>query len=335
MAGFGGAIKLTGEREYRTAVSEITRSVKELSAQMAAQVAAFNASGQSEKDAEESTAELSETLEEQKKALAAQTAALKNDEKALEDANNKHKDLEKQLKSETDKLEDIGKTLGTTSNEYKAQEKVVSALAKEEAAAAKDVDRLDKSVSKSRVTVLQTEQACSNTEKAIKDVGKAAEDSGKKADKGSQGFTVFKGVLANLATDAIEAGINGLKRLGQTALNIGKQALESYANYEQLKGGVETLFGEDAAQTVIDNANKAFKTAGLSANDYLDTVTSFSAALLKSLGGDTEKAAQVADKAITDMADNANKMGTSIDSIQNAYAGFAKGNFTIDLMSVA
>ena len=132
---------------------------------------------------------------------------------------------------------------------------------------------------------------------------------------------------------------------------IGVKALEAYADYEQLTGGVATLFGAqdmsleqyaksvgkstDAAKAqydkllaaqsaVLGNASKAFKTAGLSQNAYMETVTSFSAALIASLKGDTEKAARVADTAITDMADNANKMGSSMESIQNAYQGFAK-----------
>lgn len=107
-----------------------------------------------------------------------------------------------------------------------------------------------------------------------------------------------------------------------------KSAFNLYGEYEQLAGGVETLFG-DAASVVMANSEKAFKTAQISANEYMSTITSFSASLLQSLGGDTQKAAEVADRAVVDMADNANKMGTSMESIQNAYQGFAKQNFTM------
>ena len=107
-----------------------------------------------------------------------------------------------------------------------------------------------------------------------------------------------------------------------------KNALDSYANLEQNIGGIETLF-KDSSQKVIDSAKNAYKTAGLSANAYMETVTSFSASLLQSLGNDTEKAAAYADRAITDMSDNANKMGTSMEMIQNAYQGFAKQNYTM------
>lgn len=115
---------------------------------------------------------------------------------------------------------------------------------------------------------------------------------------------------------------------GAGAIAIGKMAVSAYANYEQLIGGVETLF-KGSASTVEGYANSAYKTAGMSANDYMETVTSFSASLLQSLGGDTAAAAKSADMAITDMSDNANKMGTSMDRIQDAYQGFAKQNYTM------
>lgn len=109
---------------------------------------------------------------------------------------------------------------------------------------------------------------------------------------------------------------------------LAKSALDSKASLEQNLGGVETLFKENA-QTVIDNANKAYKTAGMSANAYMESVTSFSASLLQSVAGDTAKAADIADMAMVDMSDNANKMGTSMELIQNAYQGFAKQNYTM------
>lgn len=119
--------------------------------------------------------------------------------------------------------------------------------------------------------------------------------------------------------------------VGAAATAVGglvTKSVQAYADFEQLTGGVETLF-KDSAPTVQKYANNAYKTAGLSANEYMETVTSFSASLLQSVGGDTEKAASYADMAITDMSDNANKMGTDMESIQNAYQGFAKQNYTM------
>lgn len=107
---------------------------------------------------------------------------------------------------------------------------------------------------------------------------------------------------------------------GAAAVELRKQAVSAYADYEQLVGGVDTLF-KDASSTVQETADNAFKTAGMSANKYMETVTGFAAALISSLGGDTKKAAGVADQAVTDMSDNANKMGTNIESFQNAYQG--------------
>ena len=126
---------------------------------------------------------------------------------------------------------------------------------------------------------------------------------------------------AKIGTAAVGAAAAGITALTTAAVN-------NYAEYEQLVGGVETLFGK-SADTVMKYAESAYKTAGLSANEYMATVTSFSASLLQSLGGDTEKAADYANRALTDMSDNANKMGTSMEMIQNAYQGFAKQNYTM------
>lgn len=157
------------------------------------------------------------------------------------------------------------------------------------------------------------------------------------------------GTMGKVATAAVAAGATA-------AAALTKAAVSSYADYEQLVGGVETLFGAggqslgeyaksvgktvdeavfeytklmEAQNTVLANADEAYKTAGMSANEYMETVTSFSASLLQSLDGDTAAAAEKADQAIIDMADNANKMGSSMESIQNAYQGFAKQNYTM------
>jgi len=146
------------------------------------------------------------------------------------------------------------------------------------------------------------------------DTGGLQSGMGKVASVAQQALGVFTGQMMTRAVDALA--------------NLGKSALDSVGQLEQNVGGVETLFG-DAADAVIASADRAYQTAGMSANDYMSTVTSFSASLLQSLGGNTEEAAKVADMAIIDMADNANKMGTSMDRIQDAYQGFAKQNYTM------
>lgn len=160
------------------------------------------------------------------------------------------------------------------------------------------------------------------------ELGEEASKSGKNAEEASGGYTVFKNVLANLATSAIGAAVNGLKQLGSAVLNVGKQAIEAYSQNEQLVGGVQTLF-KDSAGIVQDYANNAYKAAGMSANEYMNTVTSFSASLIQSLGGDTKAAAELGNTAVQDMSDNANKMGTDIGSIQQTYQSLARGNYAM------
>ena len=134
---------------------------------------------------------------------------------------------------------------------------------------------------------------------------------------------------ANAAADAIaNTVVNTLKAAGTALANVTQEATGLYGEYEQLVGGVKTLFGDDFT-TVLENADEAFSTAGISANKYMETATSFAASLISSLKGDTAEAAKAVDTALIDMADNANKMGTSMESIQNAYQGFAKQNYTM------
>jgi hypothetical protein len=146
---------------------------------------------------------------------------------------------------------------------------------------------------------------------------KAEKESSSFASKLNKGLgTVAKGVAVGItaATGAV--------------VKLTKSAIDGFANYEQLKGGVETLF-KDSASTVMKYADQAYKTAGLSANQYMETTTSFAASLLQSVGGDTQKAAEIANRAVIDMSDNANKMGTDMSAIQTAYMGFSKQNYTM------
>lgn len=159
-------------------------------------------------------------------------------------------------------------------------------------------------------------------QKALKDVQNEVKETEKKAS------TFGDTLKAILASDVIKKGAEALgKAIGKVGDTV-KQSIGNFAEYEQLVGGVDTLF-KDSSQKVQKYAADAYKTAGLSANDYMAQVTSFSASLLQSLDGDTNAAADAANQAVIDMADNANKMGTSVESIQNAYQGFAKQNYTM------
>ena len=173
------------------------------------------------------------------------------------------------------------------------------------------------------------------------------------------------GPMSQVKATTIAAGqlmADAAKTTGTALLNLGKQAIAGFADTEQLLGGVETLYGQkyksaeeyaektgsslefaasvfeqysEREQTILENAKNAYKTAGLSANEYMETVNGFAASLTSSLGQYEWQAGNYADMIVTDMADNANKMGTSMEAIQNAYSGFAKQNFTINLMSAA
>lgn len=145
------------------------------------------------------------------------------------------------------------------------------------------------------------------------------------ADTGSSAFgEVWTGALRRIGAGLVELGAKAV----ETGKQVAMDALDQVSSLEQNVGGVKKLFG-DSYQAVVDNANKAFKTAGLSTNQYMETVTGFSASLIAGLGGDTQKAVGIADRAIRDMSDNANTFGTDIASIQTTYQGFAKQNYTM------
>lgn len=164
-------------------------------------------------------------------------------------------------------------------------------------------------------------RSLSNIEAQISEVGGASEQAVEAAEnKAGVLDGVFKSVGAAIGSAVIAAGA--------LAISLGKESVSAYAEYEQLADGVKTLF-KDSADVVLRYAEEAYKTAGVSASAYLETVTGFSASLIQSLGDDTQAAADKANMALIDMSDNAAKMGTDIESIRNAYQGFAKGNMTM------
>ena len=343
MAGFGGTIKLQGEQAYRQALKAIAADLKTVAAEQKLTASTYDKT-------DTSLSALSKRSDDLKSKLSAQQAKWDTLSKAIKDYQSQQEknkasiqSVEAQLDKEKKKLAEIASQYGTTSKEYQTQAKVVDELEQQ-------LKELNAQYDKNEVTIKQTKAALTSTEADMKktgaemkklgeqaqkagddteDLGDSAKDAGKKAkDAANDGFTVLKGALANLAARGAEVAIQGLKNLATAVINMGKESLSSYAQYEQLVGGVETLF-KDSADQVQKYAAVAYKTAGVSANTYMETVTSFSASLLQGLGGDTKKAAEIADMAIIDMADNANKMGTSIESIQYAYQGFAKQNYTM------
>ena len=291
MAGFGGSVKLTGESEYRKALKSISDNLTVLSSEMKVVNSLYDKN-------DSSTAKLSSQNEVLTKKLDAQNAKLAEAKRMLD-----------QAKTSTD------------SN-------------------AQTVAKWQNEVNKAQAEVNQTTKEIKQNTEQIKKNEDALDDAGKELDEFRQGedeagkSAVKMGDLikANVISEAIIGGIKALGSamvgLAKGAVELAKESIAGFAEYEQLIGGVETLFKESSG-TVEQYANNAYKTAGLSANEYMSTVTAFSASLLSSLNGDTAESAKIADMAITDMADNANKMGTDISSIQNAYQGFAKQQYTM------
>ena len=225
------------------------------------------------------------------------------------------------------------KTAAVLNKQIATQRQYIAALATQAGKAAAtygtnsvQAQKYEEQLNKARAKLLEMQHALQDTEHGVEDLGKEMDNGGQKA------LSFGDLVKSNLASEAIIGGVklmaSAIKEAAEALVDLSKQAIQGFAEQEQLIGGVDTLFKESSKQ-VQQYANEAYKTAGLSANEYMETVTSFSASLLQSLGGDTAKAAAYADRAVTDMSDNANKMGTNMTSIQDAYQGFAKQNYTM------
>ena len=344
---FGGSIKLKGESEYTKALKTITSNLTVMSSEMKLVSAQYSSNDKSIQALTSRNNVLNKQIEEGKKKVDIYKSALE-DFKVQQDKNGASLiELTMKLENEKKKLQELKSSTSATSDEIKAQEKVVASLSNELADSESQYEKNKLSINKYQTqlnnaeaeVVKMTKELNSNneildkTEKGMDDASNSVDDfkdSEKQA--GKETITLGDLIKGNLISEGIIAGIKGLasamKSVATGLIDLGKQAINQYAEYEQLIGGVETLF-KDSANVVSEYANNAYKTAGLSANEYMSTVTSFSASLLQSLNGDTAKSAQVADMAITDMADNANKMGTDMSMIQSAYQGFAKQNYTM------
>ena len=324
MAGFGGAVKLTGESQYKAALSSISRNLREVGSEMKVVSSAYDKNDRSTTAISAKTDVLNRKLEQQKSRLSTLQAQYKSYSATMEQNGAKHQALAQKYESEKAKLTAIGNSLGKTSAEYTKQKEVVDNLSREYQKSSQAQTLNANTMSKLRVQMNNAQADVNKTSREIKNLGDSSNDAEPKVNGlegamskiGSAMKTVAK--VSAIAMGALAAG---------TAV-IGKNALEAYSDYEQLIGGVDTLF-KGASGKIQEYASNAFRTAGVSANNYMDTVTGFSASLIQSLNGDTAKAAEVANRAIIDMSDNANKMGTDMGSIQYAYQGFAKQNYTM------
>ncbi len=286
---FGLKIGLEGEKEFKKALSEINQSFKVLGSEMKVVQSQFDKNDNSVEALTARNQVLNKEIEAQKQKIETLRSALANASESFGENDRRTQQWQIQLNNATAALNDMERELDRNN------------------AALDDAEREMDDVA----------DAADDMEEEIDDAGDAADDSEGKFSKLSGTLKTVGIAMGAVVTAAAAA-----------AVSLGKAVVEAYGEYEQLVGGIDTLF-KDSSASLQEYANNAYKTAGMSANDYMSTVTSFSASLIQSLGGDTEAAVKYADMAITDMADNANKMGTDISLIQNAYQGFAKQNYTM------
>lgn len=243
--------------------------------------------------------------------MKAVTSAYDANDKSAQALTDKNQVLVKQIEAQRDKLAKLQEMLEKSSEKYGESDEKTQQWRQSVNLATAELNSMERELA-------ENSQALQNNGRELDSAAEKTANFGEKLKSGLSGAAKAAAAATAAAVTAATAAVGALV----------KSSLGGIGDYEQLTGGVETLF-KGSADTVMTYANNAYKTAGLSANEYMETVTSFSASLLQSLGGDTEKAAQVADMAITDMADNANKMGSDMESLQNAYNGFAKGQFNM------
>lgn len=263
-----------------------------------------------EKEFRDAISQINTNMKTLKTEMVAVASQFDKNDKSQEAYAAKNQVLNKQIEEQKKKLQELTKGLEMSAVKYGENDKVTQGWRQ--------------AVNKATAELNGMERELNDNTKAIDELGKEVEDTSKSIDGAGGRFEKFGGILKGVAAAAGAMAVAA----GAAAVKLGKEVIAGFAEYEQLVGGVDTLFKE-SSQKLQEYANDAYKTAGLSANDYMETVTSFSASLIQSLGGDTEKAVKYADMAITDMSDNANKMGSDMSSIQNAYQGFAKQNYTM------
>lgn len=286
---FGLKIGLEGEKEFKKALSEINQSFKVLGSEMKVVQSQFDKNDNSVEALTARNQVLNKEIEAQKQKIETLRSALANAAESFGENDRRTQQWQIQLNNATATLNDMERELDRNN------------------AALDDAER-------------EMDDVADSADDMGEEIDEAADSADKSKGKFESLGSVLKGIGAAMGAVAVAAGA--------AAVSLGKEVIAAYAAYEQLVGGVDTLFKE-SSQELQNYAANAYKTAGLSANDYMETVTSFSASLIQSLGGDTEKAVKYADMAITDMSDNANKMGTDMSLIQNAYQGFAKQNYTM------
>lgn len=258
------------------------------------------------------------TLDKAVSAYQKQEQKVKSLEQALEKAKQEYGENSEEVKELKEQLNKAQKALDTKRNSVINANNALTNMNTTISSTEAEIKGMERQIEQTTSALDELENEANDTSDEVDELGGNFENFGNKLK--SVASSAVK-TFAKLSTAMITAGVG-------VASVLTKLSIEQYAQYEQLTGGIETLF-KNSSNKAMEYANNAYKNAGLSANEYMDTMTSFSASLIAGLGGDTEKAAEIGNMAIEDMSDNANKMGTSMEMIQNAYQGFAKQNYTM------
>lgn len=300
---FGLKIGLEGEKEFKKALADINSSFKVLGSEMKLVASQFDKNDKSVNALTARNTVLNKEIEAQKQKIEVLRSALQNAAESFGENDRRTQAWQIQLNNAEAALNDMERELADNN----------AALDEANAGYGRAEDALD-----------GMDREMDNVTDSADDMGDEIDEAG---DAAEESESKFKGLGNVLKTVGAAMGAV-IVAAGAAAVKLGKEVISSFADYEQLVGGIETLF-KDSAGKLQGYAENAYKTAGLSSNEYMETVTSFSASLISSLGGDTEKAVEYADMAIRDMSDNANKMGSDMSAIQSAYQGFAKQNYTM------
>ena len=332
-AGFGGSVKLTGESNYRKALQAITQSLKEVDSELKLVGTQFDKNDKSEEALSAQSDALAKKFETQGEKIKLLISHYKEMESQSEKSKEKHEALKKELETATAELSKIEKESGKASEAYQSQARYVSALASEFEKSEKNISSQEVALSKMRTEINKAETDLVKTGKAIGDLDeemdKTADSSDEMGDEivkagndakqaSNEGFTVMKGVLADLASTVIKNAISGLADLGSAIVGLGKESITSFAEYEQLVGGAQKIFDEMDYSQIATDASNAYKELNMSASEYIEAINQSGATFAQTMGD--QKGYETARTGLQAIADYASGTGKSVDELTQKYA---------------
>ena len=321
--GFGGAIKLTGESAYKSALQSINQSLRENASELKLVASSYDENDRSLKTLSAKNNDLVQVYNNQTKALESLRSIYSNMSASVQAQVEKHNNLVKSYETEKAKLDEIERTVGSTSKEYKDQAEKVLNLSQQVAQSTRNLDENEKSMSKVRTQMNEAQSAINKTAQELEELGEEASGSGEKAEDASKGgWTMMKSIMSDLASTAIQSVLSGLKQLGSAFIDVGKQSLNSFAEYEQVAGGAQKIFDQMDFSKIQADAQEAYLNMGMSANEYMKVMTSVGANFASTLGD--AKGYEVAKQGMQAISDFATGTGRSVDELSQKYQMIAK-----------